>query len=189
MIKNVGRLDHLHHKGGLASVDLILSADAGENTVYQADTRLTSGHKTAHLRHQYNESYSTQEGRFTAHVGAGDETHDLTIFKCGVIGDKTFAVQGGFYHRMAALMDFKYGVFCNLRASVPGQSSHLSEREVDIQFAQSAGGFQQVFAGLGDLFAQVFEETQFDLMDAFFSVQHQRLIFLHLRGDVTLGVD
>ena len=44
-------------------------------------------------------------------------------------------------------------------------------------------------AGLAELRADLAEQARLDLADAVLGVEHQRLVFLHFRGDVALGVD
>src|ERR1700690_1343582 len=52
VVKNVGCFDHLHHKGGLSGVDLVLCAYAGKDSVNQSDPGKLSGHKRSYLCHQ-----------------------------------------------------------------------------------------------------------------------------------------
>ena len=37
MVENVGRLHHLHHKGGLAPVNLVAGAQPGDDAVHHAE--------------------------------------------------------------------------------------------------------------------------------------------------------
>jgi hypothetical protein len=45
VVQDVGRLDHLDHKGRLPGVDLVLRADAGEDAVDQPDAGRAAGTK------------------------------------------------------------------------------------------------------------------------------------------------
>ena len=47
VVQDVGRLDHLHHEGGLPGVDLVLRADAGEDAVDQPDARRLGRHEAS----------------------------------------------------------------------------------------------------------------------------------------------
>ncbi len=50
VVENVGSLDHLHHEGGLAAMNLVAGAQPGEDAIHHADARPIRRHKAADLR-------------------------------------------------------------------------------------------------------------------------------------------
>ncbi len=189
VVEDVRCLDHLHHKGRLPGVDLVLGADARENAVHQADARLGSRHKAAHLRHQRDQGHLAQEGALARHIGAGDQAHDLAFLKYAVVGHETFGAHAAFDHRVAPIPDFENGIGGDLRAGIAVQGGCLRQRGQHIQLRQGAGRVEQHAAGIRDLRTHLAENAGFDLVDALLGIQHQGFIFFHLRGDKAFGVD
>ena len=73
LIENDRRLHHLDHKRGTAARQVVGGANPREQPVDDADPRARGGHETADLCHQRNQRVLAQEGRFTRHVGPGDQ--------------------------------------------------------------------------------------------------------------------
>ena len=189
VVQDVGGLDHLDHEGGLPGVDLVLGADAGEDAVDEADAGGGGGDEAAHLRHQDDQGDLAQVGGLAGHVGAGDDAHALAGLEGDVVGHEALAAEGVLDHRVAAVLDVEHVVRQDLGADVAAQGSGLGEGGQDIQLGQAAGGAQQAGGGGAQALAHLAEQAQLDLVDALLGVEHQRLVFLHLGGDVALGVD
>src|SRR6266571_9467690 len=78
MVQDVGGLDHLDHKGALASGEVVLGTDTGEDAIDKANGGNLSGDIASDLGHQDDERNLAQIGGFTRHVGASDN-HDLRV--------------------------------------------------------------------------------------------------------------
>ena len=76
MIEDVGGLGHLDHEGGLAPREHVGGADPGENPISEPDGRFSGGHERACVGHQRDQRGLTEVGRFSSHVGTGED-HDL----------------------------------------------------------------------------------------------------------------
>src|SRR5690606_7579521 len=72
-IEDGGGLDHFDHEGRAAMGDIVGSADAGKQPVDDADMGAVGGYETAHLREDGDQCILAEEGRLTAHIGAGHE--------------------------------------------------------------------------------------------------------------------
>ena len=120
VVKDAGRLVHLDHKSGFASRDIVRCAYTSENLVYQSDMRLTGRYETAHLRHQHNQGGLPQQGRFSRHVGSGDDDNLLlVVVEVYVVVDIRFAGrQLCLDDRMPAGLDVQHGIFFNIRTRV-----------------------------------------------------------------------
>src|SRR5947209_7196287 len=62
VMQDVGRLDHLNHKGALPCGQVILCSDACKDTVYQSYGGSLGGNIAADLRHKGNEGNLGQVG-------------------------------------------------------------------------------------------------------------------------------
>src|SRR5579875_3909804 len=78
MVQNIGRLHHLDHKGTLARCQVVLSPNAREDAVYDANRGRLSGDIAANLGHQGDERHLTQIGGFSGHVWPSDD-EDLSL--------------------------------------------------------------------------------------------------------------
>ena len=72
IVQDVGRLLHFHHKGGATARKVIAGAYAGEYAVNHSDFRRGGRNKTAHVRHDGDQSHLPDIGGFAGHVRAGD---------------------------------------------------------------------------------------------------------------------
>ena len=66
-------LDHLDHEGRAAAREIVRCADAAEQAVDEAELRALGGHEAAGLGEHRDQRVLAQEGRFAAHVRAGDQ--------------------------------------------------------------------------------------------------------------------
>ncbi len=73
VVQNVGGFGHLDHEGGLAAVDFVAGADAGEEAIGQADGGAFGRDVAADLGQERDERDLADVGAFAGHVGAGDE--------------------------------------------------------------------------------------------------------------------
>ena len=73
------RFNHLNHKCALSGVDFILCADAGKDSVHEANFRLISGNKAADLSHENEQGRLPDVGAFARHVGAGEDDESVAL--------------------------------------------------------------------------------------------------------------
>ena len=105
MRNDVGDLVHLHHKGRLTRGKIVGSADARKDRVAQSDLGIGRGHKAAHLRHQHDQRDLAHIGRFTSHVGTGDDRDTVVdIVKQDVVRDEHRVAEQRLHHGMAAVL-------------------------------------------------------------------------------------
>ena len=111
VVEDVGRFDHLHHKGRLPAVDLIRCADAGEDAVDDADLRRFCRHKAANLGHERDQSRLAEEGALARHVRPCQHVNAGVGRKVGIVGHKRVIHLRQFDHRVTPTADFDAGAF------------------------------------------------------------------------------
>ena len=75
------------------------------------------------------------------------------------------------------------------RPHVAVRLGDLGQRGRDIQLSDGRSSREQPGCGRRDLGQQLPEKLPFQFQDALLGIEHQRLVFLQIRRDVTLGVD
>ena len=88
--EDVRHLVHLHHEGALPPGQAVRRADAGEDPVDHADPRPGRGDETPHLGHQNDQGDLPDIGRFSGHVGTGDDQKAVFLqIERDIVGDET----------------------------------------------------------------------------------------------------
>ena len=120
IVKDHGRLEHLHHESRFSAGDIVRRTHAGEYLVAIADRRSRSRHETTHLRHQHDQRCLSQEGRLTRHVRTGKDDHLLGIIvKIDVVRNELLArLHHRLDDRMTSLPDIDYLAVVHLRTAI-----------------------------------------------------------------------
>ena len=141
VFQNFRHLGHLHHKGGLACGKVVRGADAGKNGIHHAHMAAGSRHKGANLRHQGDEGILTHIGRFTRHVGAGDDKTAVGgAVEGGIVGHEHTALEHLLHHRVTSLGDDQHIAVIHHGAAVVVFRSDLCQRRQHIQLGNGIGG-------------------------------------------------
>ena len=120
----------------------------------------------AHLGQKGDQRGLAQEGRFTGHVGAGQQPDRRGIAgQVGVIGDegRAVAAQRLFDHRVSAAGDAQGAVVGDLRAAPVFGNRQIGKRGGEVEFGQRAGGVRQVGRAGEDFRFQPVIEPFFDI--------------------------
>jgi hypothetical protein len=105
LIKDSGGLNHLNHKSGTPAREIISSAHAAEEFIYNAYMRAFRWHERTHLRKYGNKRILAQECAFARHIRAGEQPQALRCAKITVIAYESFFVRfgkHGFHNRVTA---------------------------------------------------------------------------------------
>ncbi len=73
LIEDGGGFHHLHHEGRAATRQIVRRADTRKQPVHNADMGSFRRHEGTDLRKDGDQRILAQEGRFTAHVGTGEQ--------------------------------------------------------------------------------------------------------------------
>ncbi|CPK13785.1 Uncharacterised protein [Bordetella pertussis] len=181
-----GRLGHLHHEGGASAGQVVGRADAGEDAVEPADARAGGRHEAAGARQQGDQGHLAHIGRFTAHVGAGDQQHAAGLVQATAVGREAF--DGALDHGMAACLDVDLGAVDQFGGDPVVTPGMFGQRGQRVQFGQGARALGQG----PHILRQRVEQL---LVQPFFAGQRtvlrrQDAVFpgLEFRRDVALGV-
>ncbi len=169
-VEDGGGFDHFDHEGRAALRDVVGGPDAGKDTVDHPDMGAGGGHVAAHLRQDGDQRVLAQEGRFTAHIGAGHqpELAAVTVLgrrKVAIIGDEGAALglQRLFDHRVTPPLDLEGERSVDLGSAPVALSGQRRERGRDIELGHGIGGGGEI-AALGDGgLAQAGKDRQLDL--------------------------
>ncbi len=91
LVEDGGGFDHFDHEGRTAARKIVGRTHAAEEAVDNADPGRGSGHETAHLGHDGDERVLAQEGRFTGHVGPGQQPQAGLVLQTAIVGDEGLA--------------------------------------------------------------------------------------------------
>lgn len=185
-------LGHLDHEGGLAGVEGVIGADAGEDAVGDANGRGLGWDERAGVGQENDEGGLANEGRLARHVWPSDEREWRDCFgfaasNFGVVGDELLA-EDIFENRVAALFDVERGRLGHAGADPGLAEGFVGEAEEGVEFGDllaevvdggDAGGRGLAEGVEEDAFA--FEGSGFGGGDFVFEV-------FELGGDVALGV-
>ena len=190
VVHNHRSLQHFHHEGGFAAGDVVGGAHAGENLVEIPEPGGCGRYEGARLGHQHNQRSLAQQGRFTRHVGAG-ENHYLGAGGVHVdVVRHVFLARGhqGFDDRMAARLDVEdaaaiyHGAAVTPVEGLPGEAlEHVHRRHY------AAVGLD-VADALLHLAHQGGVDFAFHAGDVIFGREDLLFVFLELLGDIAFGV-
>ena len=183
--ENGGGFGHFHHEGGAAARQIVGRADAGEDAVDLADARAGRRHEAAGARQQRDQRDLSHIGRFTAHVGAGDEQHAARRVQPAAVGREAF--DGVLDHRMAARVDIDVGLLGQLGRHPVVAARVLGQRGQRVQFGQRRGVGQRAHV-FGQHVQQLLEQPFLARQRAVLRRQHLVFPGLELGRDVALGV-
>lgn len=198
VVEDVGGLVHLDHEGRVAAGEVVAGADAGEDAVHEADAAGFGGGPAADLGEEGDERDLADVGRFTGHVGAGDE-RELGVGRGeeGVVGDEARGAASGGDRRVlehllhdgvAAFDDFEGVAFVEDRLAVVPLAGEDGPAGEDVEFGEGVGG-----AGEGDGFVEDGgdeggEEGLFAGEGVFLGVEDFFFFGAEVFGDVALAV-
>ncbi len=184
-------LHHLQHEGRLRVGQVVGGANAGVDGVNRPQAAAGGGHMAAHAGQQHDQRHLPHVGRFTAHVGAGDDLHARVGVQPRVVGDEGAArcfSQARFDHGVAAAFDFDAGLGHELRRAPVQRERAFGQRA---QHIQRGKGLRQP-GELGDVGLKLVKHL---LVQPFFAGQgalvgRQGLVFkgFQLGRDEALGV-
>ena len=104
VVEDRGGFGHFDHERGAAAGQVVGGADAREDAIDRAERRAPRRHIAAHVSHQRDQRGLAHEGRFTAHVRAGDQEQLALGVQRAVVGDELLDLR--LDDRMPSLFDF-----------------------------------------------------------------------------------
>ena len=111
-----------------------------EEAVYHPDLRLPGRHRTSYLSHEYNQGHLPYVGRFSRHIGPGDNQKPIGIhIDPRIIGDKPLANKEMFHHWMPAVLYLDFLSLVNDGPGVIHLLPHLGPGGQHIQGGQVFG--------------------------------------------------
>lgn len=110
---------HLDHEGRLPFGKIVGSANPAENSVGQANVSMLGRDISSDLSHQGDEGNLSDVGRFSGHVGAGEELKEA-LFRIneGIVRNELFFHEGLLQDRVAAVHDLEVPGLVEDRAGV-----------------------------------------------------------------------
>src|SRR5207247_2179035 len=99
-VKNRTRFRHLHHESRLASYQVVAGSDPCEESIYHADRRTVRGNETANLRNEYDQPNLSEHGRFSRHVGSGENDHPCVFGEGDIVRNEFLARHLPLYSRL-----------------------------------------------------------------------------------------
>ncbi len=187
VVEDVGGFDHFDHEGGLSAVDFVAGADAGEETVGDADAGGFGGDVAADLGEDGDEGDLADEGGFSGHVGAGDEQDGVFAGEAGVVGDE-FAVELLLEDGVAAFDDFEGAGGGDFGAAIAALGGEVGQGAQAIETGQALGEFGEGgdVGEKGD--ANLFEELLLEFDGALLGGEGFGFEGFEFFGDIALGV-
>ena len=190
IIQDHGRLQHLHHEGGLSAGNVVRGAHTGEEFVEPADMGFPRRHKGPRLGHEHDEGRLPQQGALTGHVGASEDD-DLLFFRIqiDVVGDIFFPGRHeGFNDGMPAFPDVQGLAVVHLGAAIVALYGLLGKACKHIHLGEDAA----VHLDGGNLLLDAADELPvqagLDGVDAVFGREDFLLVLFQLFGDIALRV-
>lgn len=198
VVENVGGFVHFHHEGGVAAGKFVAGSDAGEYAVDEADVTRFRRDPGTYLGHEGDQGDLPDVGRFSGHVGAGEE-HDLVRggVERGVVGNEgeasgeaeVLCPDGLLDDGVASFNDFEGRAFVEFGAAVVPLAGDSGPTTENIEFREGFGGGAEGFAFGEDGGNEVGKEFLFAGFGFFLGVENFFFFFLQFLGVVALGVD
>ena len=190
IVQDHGRLQHLHHEGGLSAGDIVRGAHAGKELVEPADMSLRRRHEGAALGHEHNEGRLSEQRALTGHVGAREDD-DLLFFRVQihVVGDILFPGRHeGFNDGVPAFPDVQGLAVVHLGTAIVALYGLLCKARKHIHLGEDAA----VHLDGGNLLLDAADELPvqagLDGVDAVFGREDFLLVLFQLFGDITLRI-
>ena len=188
VVKDVGRLAHLHHEGALAAGQVIAGTDPREDPIAQVDARRGHGQIRTGVGEHGQQGDLSDVSALAGHVGAGDEGDLVALqIEVGVVGDESLLGHPQLQHRVTAFLDLDAPLVSNLRPVPPLDPRQLGEAGQDIQLPQCGGGFLDGLEVVEHLLAQAKEQVVLQLSGPFFGAEDLRFHDLEVLGDEALA--
>ena len=181
-------LAHLNHEGGLAAVEVVRRADAGEDAVGQRHIRALRGHEGADVGHQHDQRHLTHVGRLARHVGAGDDHDPVLRVETGIIRHELLPADGVLHHRMPAAADLVAARVVDRGADVVVVRRDLCKGQQRVQRLHGLRGLLQARQQLLQRRANLTEQLVLQANSALLRAENLVLQLLELLGDEALGV-
>ena len=191
VVEDDRRLGHLNHKRTLTARDVVRRPHAGEDSIHDAEVRLTCRDKGAHLSHQHDEGGLPQECALTRHIGSGDH-HDLVCLRVAedIIGDILLARRHHpLNHGMAPLLDVNDSASVHHRTVVIVCNRIVSKGAQHVDLGESSCIALQDADMPHHLPDQILVKLCLEDADPLLGTEDLLLILLQLRGDVSLAID
>ena len=142
IVEDVGGLVHLDHERGLAAREVVVGADAGEDSVSQAGAHRLRGHVASHLGEQNEKRDLAEVGGFSGHVRSSEDRESCPLLsQVGVVWNKPLTSRLLVEHRMASLLNVQDRRLLDFRAAVSVQPRGLGERAERIERGEGVRGF------------------------------------------------
>jgi len=189
VIDDEGGLIHLDHEGGLAFGEIIGGSDAAENAVGEADVGVLSRDVGTDLGHEGDEGDLANVGRFTGHVGAGEdlETGVYGIDE-GVVWDELFIDESLLQNGVAAVDNLEMTGLIQDGAGVLVKLCCFREADEDVERSEGVGGRLKGDEVVGDVGAEFDELVVFEGLGSVIGSEDFAFHFLQAGCDEALGV-
>ena len=176
-------LDHLDHEGRSPARQIVARPHAAEQSVDQPEGRGACRYEGACLREHDDQSVLAQEGRFTAHIGAGDKPKPVGFGQRHIIGDEAFAAfrQRRLDHRMSPAPYVEARFVGDVRPAPVVAHRMVGERRGDVDPREHVAARGDRLAALGRGFGQRFEMRSFGCHRMHPRLGHARRRFVQIR--------
>ena len=155
-IQDSGGFCHFDHEGRATAGEVVSGADARKDAIYRPDHCARCRHETARISEQGDQRNLPHEGRFTAHVRAGDQQQFAVAPKCAVVGDEPLDLV--LDHRMTTLLNENGRFVDQMRRAPVVAHRMIGEGNQDIQLGDGVGNFLQPADMRRELVQQLFIE-------------------------------
>ena len=173
----------------MAFGEIIGGSDAAENAVGEADVGVLSRDVGADLGHEGDEGDLANVGRFTGHVGAGE---DLETGVCGIdegiVWDELFIDESLLQNGVAAVDNLEMTGLIQDGAGVLVKLCCFREADEDVERSEGVGGRLKGDEVVGDVGAEFDELVVFEGLGSVIGSEDFSFHFLQAGCDEALGV-
>ena len=190
IIKDIGCLGHLNHKGRFTKGYVVACSNTGEYLIHQTYACAFGRNKRANLCHQYDEGSLAQKCRLTRHVRTRDNHNLLTV---GVEHNIVGYILLAYWHLslddgMASLLDVDDVGVVDDGAHILMLLCSLGSREQTVETSDKIGIGLYLLDILLRIYDEVVEEFRLQCENLFLGTEYLLLVFLQFLGDISLSL-
>ena len=145
VVQDGGGFGHFDHEGRTPGSQVVGGADAREDAVERPEHDAPGRHVAADVGEQGDQGRLPHVGRFTAHVGAGDEQQAAAFGELHVVGDEGLGAVGhfGLDYRVAAVGNAQADLVAEFRLAPVALERRVGKAGQQVELGDGAGNHLQ----------------------------------------------